>query len=61
MDMTTLELKAAFFHVIDDHRWLAASGCAWNLVGANVTDEPSDYKAVRAGKENGVAHAPRPD
>jgi hypothetical protein len=33
--MTTLDLKAAFFHVIDDHRWLAASGCAWNLAGPN--------------------------
>ena len=33
--MTTLDRKAAFFHVIDSHRWLAASGCAWNLVGAN--------------------------
>lgn len=33
--MTTLDQKAAFFHVIDAHRWLAASGCAWNLVGAN--------------------------
>lgn len=34
-DMTTLDLKAAFFHVIDDHRWLATGGCAWNLAGAN--------------------------
>jgi hypothetical protein len=33
--MTTLDRKAAFFHVTDSHRWLAASGCAWNLVGAN--------------------------
>jgi hypothetical protein len=33
--MASLALKAAFLHVIDDHRWLAASGCAWNLVGAN--------------------------
>lgn len=30
--MTTLDKKAAFFHVIDSHRWLAASGCAWNAV-----------------------------
>jgi hypothetical protein len=36
--MTTLDLKAAFFHVIDDHRWLAASGCAWNLVGPNAAN-----------------------
>src|SRR5258708_5876903 len=36
--MTTLDLKAAFFHVIDPHRWLAASGCAWNLVGANAAN-----------------------
>ena len=33
--MTSLDRKAAFFHVIDAHRWLAVSGCAWNLVGAN--------------------------
>ncbi|MGC2172048.1 MAG: hypothetical protein WA555_13565 [Candidatus Sulfotelmatobacter sp.] len=31
--MTKLATKNAFFHVIDSHRWLAASGCAWNLVG----------------------------
>ncbi|MGO9088530.1 MAG: hypothetical protein ACLP6G_03520 [Terriglobales bacterium] len=31
--MTNLDLKDAFFHVIDGHRWLAASGCAWNMVG----------------------------
>jgi hypothetical protein len=36
--MTKLDLKAAFFHVISDHRWLAASGCAWNLAGANAAD-----------------------
>jgi hypothetical protein len=24
---------AAFLHVINDHRRLGASGCAWNLVG----------------------------
>ena len=34
-EMTSLDRKAAFFHVIDAHRWLAVSGCAWNLVGAN--------------------------
>jgi len=33
--MSTLDKKAAFFHVIDSHRWLAASGCAWNLVSRN--------------------------
>jgi hypothetical protein len=33
--MASLDLKAAFLHVVDDHRWLAASGCTWNLVGAN--------------------------
>jgi hypothetical protein len=33
--MTTLDKKKAFFHVIDDHRWLVASGCAWHLAGAN--------------------------
>jgi hypothetical protein len=33
--MATLDKKLAFFHVIDSHRWLAASGCAWNLVGPN--------------------------
>jgi hypothetical protein len=32
---TTLDLKAAFFHVIDAHRWLAVSGCAWNTIGPN--------------------------
>jgi hypothetical protein len=36
--MTTLDPKRAFFHVIDDHRWLAVSGCAWNLVGANAVN-----------------------
>ncbi len=33
--MKTLDLKAEFFHVINDHRWLAASGCAWDIVGPN--------------------------
>ncbi len=37
--MTTLDLKAAFFHLIDAHRWLAASGCAWNTVGPNASSE----------------------
>jgi hypothetical protein len=36
--MTTLDLKAAFFHVIDPHRWLAASACAWNLVGKDASN-----------------------
>jgi hypothetical protein len=31
--MSTLDKKLAFLHVIDGHRWLAASGCAWNLIG----------------------------
>lgn len=30
--MTTLDKKKAFFHVIDSHRWLAASGCTWNQI-----------------------------
>jgi hypothetical protein len=30
--MTNLDKKDTFFHVIDSHRWLAASGCAWNLI-----------------------------
>jgi hypothetical protein len=33
--MTTLDLKDAFLHVIDSLRWLAASGCAWNILGPN--------------------------
>jgi hypothetical protein len=37
--MAPVDLKAAFLHVIDDHRWLAASGCSWNLVGANAANE----------------------
>jgi hypothetical protein len=35
--MTNLANKDAFPHVVDSHRWLAASGCAWNLVGPNAT------------------------
>ena len=31
--MTSLDRKSAFFHLINDHRWLSAAGCAWNLVG----------------------------
>jgi len=37
--MTNLDKKDAFFHVIDSHRWLAASGCAWNMVGQNGTQK----------------------
>lgn len=37
--MAPIDSKAAFLHVIDDHRWLSASGCAWNLVGANAANE----------------------
>ena len=37
--MTTQDRKAAFLRVIDDHRWLAASGCAWNLVGPSGANE----------------------
>jgi hypothetical protein len=40
--MVLLDPKAAFLHVIDAHRWLAASGCAWNLVGANAVNEMKD-------------------
>jgi hypothetical protein len=40
--MTKLDLKAAFFHVIDPHRWLAASGCAWNMVGPTASNETKD-------------------
>ncbi len=28
-----LDLGHAFVHVINEHRWLAASGCSWKLVG----------------------------
>jgi hypothetical protein len=37
--MTNSDRRAAFFHVIDPHRWLAASGCSWNLVGPNATND----------------------
>jgi len=40
--MTTLDPKTAFLHVIDAHRWLAASGCAWNIAGANAPKETKD-------------------
>lgn len=33
--MVRLEPRSAFLHVIDDHRWLAASGRTWNLLTAN--------------------------
>jgi hypothetical protein len=29
----SLDLAEAFFHVINEHRWLVASGCSWKLVG----------------------------
>jgi hypothetical protein len=35
--MATLEPGAAFLHVIDDHRWLSASGCTWKLLTANAS------------------------
>lgn len=40
--MASLDPKAAFLHVINDHRWLAVSGCSWNLVGANAASETKD-------------------
>jgi hypothetical protein len=40
--MTTIDLKAAFFHVIDPHRWLATSGCVWNLVGAGAVSAENE-------------------
>jgi hypothetical protein len=40
--MAAIDPKAAFLHVIDDHRWLAASGCAWNLVGAPAANETKE-------------------
>jgi len=30
---SSLDLGEAFVHVINEHRWLAASACSWNLVG----------------------------
>jgi len=40
--MAPIDPKAAFLHVVNDYRWLAASGCAWNLVGANAANEIKD-------------------
>lgn len=40
--MASLDPKAAFLHVVDDHRWLAVSGCSWNLVGANASNETKE-------------------
>jgi hypothetical protein len=40
--MVPLDPKAAFLHVINDHRWLAASGCSWNLVGAKAANKTKD-------------------
>lgn len=40
--MASLDPKTAFLHVINDHRWLAASGCAWNLVGVNAKNGVKD-------------------
>jgi len=40
--MVQLDPKAAFLHVIEDHRWLAVSGCSWNLVGANAANETKE-------------------
>lgn len=40
--MLPLDPKAAFLHVINDHRWLAVSGCSWNLVGANAANETKE-------------------
>lgn len=33
--MTSASPRESFLHVIDAHRWLAASGCAWNLICAS--------------------------
>lgn len=33
--MKELTPRKAFVHVIDARRWLAASGCSWNLLMAN--------------------------
>jgi hypothetical protein len=35
-----LKPERAFLHIINDHRWLAASGCSWNLLMANKGDNP---------------------
>jgi len=39
--------KKTFLHVVDSHRWLAASGCAWNLVGPNATQTQEKEEAHR--------------
>jgi len=31
--LASLDLADAFVHVANEHRWLSASGCTWNLVG----------------------------
>jgi len=38
--LKNLEPERAFLHVINDHRWLVASGCSWNLLMANKGDNP---------------------
>jgi hypothetical protein len=40
--MSKLDPKESFLHVINEHRWLAAGGCAWNLVGPKATGEIKD-------------------
>ncbi len=35
--MTQLNLRSAFLHVIDGHRWFAASARTWNIVGPHAT------------------------
>ncbi len=42
LDMASLDPKEAFLHVVDDHRWLAVSGCSWNLVGTNASNETKE-------------------
>jgi hypothetical protein len=37
-NLRSLKPELAFLHVINDHRWLAASGCTWNLLMANKGD-----------------------
>jgi hypothetical protein len=32
-NLPSLDLEEAFVHVINEHRWLAASACSWKLVG----------------------------
>ena len=40
--MTQLNLRSAFLHVIDGHRWLAASARTWNVVGPHVTGQAKE-------------------